>query len=102
MGFDLVPALLSRQTDAVIGTYFSIEGIYIEVEIGMPPVIVTMEELGVPHYDELIVVANSERIEVRHDHRDRVDSDQQHRDSLHRHRAIAREVPHICRGIDNA
>jgi hypothetical protein len=25
-----------------------------------------MEELGVPHYDELIVVANSERIEVRH------------------------------------
>jgi len=58
VGFDLVPALLSRQTDAVIGTYFSIEGIYIEVEIGMPPVIVTMEELGVPHYDELIVVAN--------------------------------------------
>ena len=89
VGFDLVPALFSRQTDAVIGTYFNIEGIHIEVETGVPPVIVKMEELGVPHYDELIVVANSVRIEVRHDHR--FDSDQQHRDSLHRHRAIARE-----------
>ena len=26
VGFDLVPALLSKQVDAVIGTYFNIEG----------------------------------------------------------------------------
>ena len=63
VGFDLVPALLSKQVDAAIGTYFNIEGIHIESETGEPPVIVKMEELGVPTYDELIVVANSERLQ---------------------------------------
>jgi putative hydroxymethylpyrimidine transport system substrate-binding protein len=63
VGFDLVPALLSKQVDAAIGTYFNIEGIHIESETGEPPVIVKMEELGVPTYDELIVVGNSERLQ---------------------------------------
>lgn len=62
VGFDLVPALLSKQVDAAIGTYFNIEGIHIESETGQQPVIVKMEELGVPTYDELIVVGNSERL----------------------------------------
>jgi putative hydroxymethylpyrimidine transport system substrate-binding protein len=62
VGFDLVPALLSKQVDAAIGTYFNIEGIHIESETGEAPVIVKMEELGVPTYDELIVVANSGRL----------------------------------------
>lgn len=62
VGFDLVPAMLSKQVDAAIGTYFNIEGIHIESQTGEPPVIVKMEELGVPHYDELIIVANSEKI----------------------------------------
>jgi putative hydroxymethylpyrimidine transport system substrate-binding protein len=63
VGFDLVPALLSKQVDAAIGTYFNIEGIHIESETGEPPVIVKMEELGVPTYDELIIVSNSERLQ---------------------------------------
>jgi putative hydroxymethylpyrimidine transport system substrate-binding protein len=63
VGFDLVPALLSKQVDAAIGTYFNIEGIHIESETGEAPVIVKMEELGVPTYDELIVVANTERLQ---------------------------------------
>ena len=63
VGFDLVPALLSEQVDAAIGTYFNIEGIHIESQTGEPPVIVKMEELGVPTYDELIVVANSETLQ---------------------------------------
>ena len=63
VGFDLVPALLSGQVDAAIGTYFNIEGIHIESETGEAPVIVTMAELGVPTYDELIVVGNSERLQ---------------------------------------
>ena len=62
VGYDLVPALLSKKVDAAIGTYFNIEGIHIESKTGQAPVIVKMEELGVPHYDELIVVANSERL----------------------------------------
>jgi putative hydroxymethylpyrimidine transport system substrate-binding protein len=63
VGFDLVPALLSGSVDAVIGAYFNIEGIHLESESGSPPTITKLEELGVPHYDELLVVANSERLE---------------------------------------
>jgi putative hydroxymethylpyrimidine transport system substrate-binding protein len=62
VGFDLVPAMLSGQVDAAIGTYFNIEGIHVESATGEPPLIVKMEELGVPHYDELIVVANRDRL----------------------------------------
>jgi putative hydroxymethylpyrimidine transport system substrate-binding protein len=63
VGFDLVPAMLSERVDAAIGAYFNIEGIHIESQTGEAPVIVKMEELGVPHYDELIVVGNSERLQ---------------------------------------
>ena len=63
VGFDLVPALLSEQVDAAIGTYFNIEGIHIESQTGEAPVIVKMAELGVPQYDELIIVANRERLQ---------------------------------------
>jgi len=63
VGFDLVPALLSERVDAVIGAYFNIEGIHIESETGTPASITKLEEIGVPHYDELLVVANSERIQ---------------------------------------
>lgn len=62
VGFDLVPALLSKRVDAAIGTYYNIEGIHIESQTGEAPVIVKMEELGVPHYDELIIVGNSEKL----------------------------------------
>ena len=47
----------------MIGAYFNIEGIHIESETGTPPTITKLEDLGVPHYDELIVVANSERLQ---------------------------------------
>jgi putative hydroxymethylpyrimidine transport system substrate-binding protein len=63
VGYDLVPALLSKKVDAAIGTYFNIEGIHIESQTGEAPVIVKMAELGVPTYDELIIVANSERLQ---------------------------------------
>jgi putative hydroxymethylpyrimidine transport system substrate-binding protein len=72
VGFDLVPAMLSGQVDAAIGTYFNIEGIHIESETGEPPVIVKMEELGVPHYDELILVGNSEKLGTDEEYTDAV------------------------------
>jgi putative hydroxymethylpyrimidine transport system substrate-binding protein len=62
VGFDLVPALLAEQVDAVIGAYFNIEGTVVELETGEPPNVTRLEELGVPTYDELVVVANRERL----------------------------------------
>jgi putative hydroxymethylpyrimidine transport system substrate-binding protein len=72
VGYDLVPALLSKKVDAAIGTYFNIEGIHIESKTGEAPVIVKMEELGVPHYDELLIVANSERLQSEPEYADAV------------------------------
>jgi putative hydroxymethylpyrimidine transport system substrate-binding protein len=62
VGFDLVPALLARKVDAVIGAYFNIEGTTLELRTGEPPHVTRLEELGVPPYDELVVVANRDRL----------------------------------------
>jgi len=62
VGFDLVPALLTKKADAVIGAYWNIEGNQVELETGQKPVIIRLEEIGVPHYDELVVVANRDRL----------------------------------------
>lgn len=63
VGFDLVPAMLSGSVDATISVYFNIEGIHVESQTGEPPVIVRITDMGVPTYDELVVVANPERLE---------------------------------------
>jgi putative hydroxymethylpyrimidine transport system substrate-binding protein len=62
VGYDLVPAMLSGAVDATISVYFNIEGIHVESQTGEEPVIVRITDLGVPTYDELVVVANSERL----------------------------------------
>ncbi|MFN8186372.1 MAG: ABC transporter substrate-binding protein [Gaiellales bacterium] len=63
VGYDLVPALLSKKVDAVIGAYFNIEGVHIEAETGQAPTVTKLTDLGVPTYDELLVVANPERLQ---------------------------------------
>lgn len=62
VGFDLVPAMLTGSVDATISVYFNIEGIHVESQTGEPPVIVRITDMGVPTYDELVVVANPERL----------------------------------------
>jgi putative hydroxymethylpyrimidine transport system substrate-binding protein len=64
VGFDLVPALLAGQVDAVIGAYFNIEGTILELETGKPPNVTRLETLGVPPFDELVVVANRDRLDT--------------------------------------
>jgi putative hydroxymethylpyrimidine transport system substrate-binding protein len=62
VGFNVVPALLSHKVDAIVGAYRNVEGIQIGMESGKPPVIVPLEALGVPHFDELVIVANKARL----------------------------------------
>lgn len=63
VGFNLVPALLSGRADAVIGAYWNIEATHIESEAGEAPTVIRLEDIGVPHYDELIIVANREKLQ---------------------------------------
>jgi putative hydroxymethylpyrimidine transport system substrate-binding protein len=57
VGFDLVPALLSRQVDAVVGAYWTHESIVLENQ-GHAVNIMRMEAWGVPDYYELVLVTS--------------------------------------------
>ncbi|WP_297322236.1 ABC transporter substrate-binding protein [uncultured Bartonella sp.] len=59
VNFNLVSGLLSKQVDAVIGGYRNVEGNEIR-EQGIEPVVMKVEDYGVPPYDELIFVARND------------------------------------------
>ncbi len=61
VGFNLLPALLSGRADAILGGFLNIEGVDL-TERGQDPRIAPVDELGVPTYDELVLVANSDDI----------------------------------------
>ncbi len=55
VGSNLVPALLSGHVDAVLGAYWNYEAIQLAQQHKHPHVI-RMDQVGVPPYDELVVV----------------------------------------------
>jgi putative hydroxymethylpyrimidine transport system substrate-binding protein len=56
VGFNLVPAMISKRVDATLGAFWNVEGVDLAAR-GKKPVILRMDRLGVPTYDELILVA---------------------------------------------
>jgi putative hydroxymethylpyrimidine transport system substrate-binding protein len=56
VGFNLVPAMLSRDVDATLGAFWNYEGEDLKRR-GRDPETLRMERLGVPTYNELIMVA---------------------------------------------
>jgi putative hydroxymethylpyrimidine transport system substrate-binding protein len=63
VNWSLSPSLMSRQVDAVIGAYRNFELNQMEIE-GVPGRCFYVEEEGVPAYDELIYVANPDRMDA--------------------------------------
>ena len=55
VGFNLVPAMLSDKVDATLGAFWNYEGEDLKRR-GRHPKILRMEKLGVPTYDELVMV----------------------------------------------
>lgn len=62
VNWSLTPALMAGQVDAVIGAYRNFELNQMEIE-GVPGRCFYLEEEGLPPYDELIYVANPERMD---------------------------------------
>ncbi len=62
VGFNLMPALLGGQADAILGGFRNIEGVDLTLR-GDNPSVVPVNELGVPTYDELVLVANADVVE---------------------------------------
>lgn len=61
VGYELVPALVSGRADAIFGGTWNLEGAELEAR-GEHPVITHAEDLGLPAYDELVVIARTERL----------------------------------------
>jgi putative hydroxymethylpyrimidine transport system substrate-binding protein len=57
--YRLVPVLLAGKADAIFGGSWNIEGVALR-ERGLKPVIKRVQELGVPSYDELVVITRSD------------------------------------------
>ena len=57
----LLPAILSGRADAILGGFRNIEGVDLQ-ERGKNPTILPVNRLGIPPYDELVLVANSDTL----------------------------------------
>lgn len=62
VGFNLLPALVSGSAQAMLGGFRNVEGVDLR-ERGKNPVVTPVDQLGVPTYEELVLVANRERLE---------------------------------------
>ena len=61
VGLNLLPAILSGRADALMGAFLNIEGVELQRR-GKDPAIMPVNELGIPTYDELILVASGEQL----------------------------------------
>ena len=58
----LVPAMVSSKVAAIISGYRNVEGIQLGTYPGMNPKVYPVETLGVPNYDELVIIANKSKL----------------------------------------
>ena len=56
VGFGLIPSLVNGSAQAMLGGYSNVEGVDLR-ERGLAPTIIPVDQLGVPTYDELVLVA---------------------------------------------
>ena len=61
VGLGLLPAVLSGEADAMLGGFLNIEGVDL-TERGRDPRVVPVDELGIPTYDELVLVASEDTV----------------------------------------
>jgi putative hydroxymethylpyrimidine transport system substrate-binding protein len=59
VGDNLVPAMLSGRVDATLGAYWNVEAIQL-ARAGKHPNVIRMNQVGVPTYDELVLVARKD------------------------------------------
>ena len=64
VGFNLVPAMLSRRVDATLGAFWNYEGVQLALQRRRPSII-RIDRVGVPTYNELILVAREEDLRQR-------------------------------------
>jgi putative hydroxymethylpyrimidine transport system substrate-binding protein len=66
VGANLVPSLISGRVDAILGGYWNYEAIQL-AQRGKHPDVIRMDQVGVPTYDELVLVVRRSTIANRTD-----------------------------------
>jgi putative hydroxymethylpyrimidine transport system substrate-binding protein len=62
VGFGLLPALAGGRADAMLGGFRNVEGVDLRLR-GLRPVVTPVDRLGVPTYDELVLIARRSDVE---------------------------------------
>ena len=62
VGFNLLQPVIAGRADAMLGGFLNVEGVQLE-QRGLHPEVVPVDELGIPTYDELVLVADAERVQ---------------------------------------
>jgi putative hydroxymethylpyrimidine transport system substrate-binding protein len=62
VGDNLVPALVSGRVDAILGGYWNYEAVQL-AQLHKHPSVIRMNQVGVPSYDELVVVTRASLLE---------------------------------------
>jgi putative hydroxymethylpyrimidine transport system substrate-binding protein len=62
VGFGLLPALVGGSAQAMLGGYQNVEGVDLRTR-GKAPVVTPVDKLGVPTYDELVLVGRRQSVE---------------------------------------
>ncbi len=62
VGFGLLPAVVGGSADAMLGGFRNVEGVDLRRR-GLAPTVAPVDQLGVPTYDELVLVARRQSLE---------------------------------------
>lgn len=74
VGFNLVPAVLSGSVDAIGDGFINGQAVQIEQQTGAKPFMRNADELGIPSYDENVIVADPKRLATDPDYKARVEA----------------------------
>jgi len=64
VGFNLIPAMLSGQVDATLGGFWNYEAIQLRL-MHKHPIVIPIDQAGVPSYDELVIVVREDEAHSR-------------------------------------
>jgi putative hydroxymethylpyrimidine transport system substrate-binding protein len=64
VGFNLIPAMLSGKVDATLGGFWNYEAIQLEL-MHKHPVVIPVDQAGVPSYNELVLVVREDEARTR-------------------------------------
>ncbi len=62
VGANLVPSLVAGRVDAILGGYWNYEAVQLR-QLGKKPTVLRMNQVGVPSYDELVLVTRTALLE---------------------------------------